>query len=383
MSEDIKLKLELYKDGKLSKTESESIEKEIEKYLAIKDYLDEKDEKMLEDLQRELDRNLAPENSFGKKINRKIITKISTLTLLTVLACLIIIPMLYLSAMSILGSTFRLDSDKFSEESVFSEQFMNMVFPEVRSGKSRDHTEFYKQSFTLSYNNGLSRKAQATELKFNYSFGKLKKPENLPGKRLQIFSRDDFHALNPQTYFNPASSEWNYLEEAADGTKAQIFVSFKSGYSPEKAFEMLGKQYFGNSNDNGVIMLADTGSTIVMANTNPVYFYERNKNSDSKQSETEYINKYSGFDNEVHKEAFAYGLNQIKKHRSLADYIIDNYSYEAGESIFDDTDTMLSYVEKNGVKYVGAVIKGDTKELLKLKDNPDIYACRVYDIVIW
>lgn len=38
---------------------------------------------------------------------------------------------------------------------------------------------------------------------------------------------------------------------------------------------------------------------------------------------------------------------------------------------------------KNGVQYVGALISGDAKELLKLKDNPNIYACHVEDIVVW
>lgn len=383
MSEDFRLKLELYRDGKLSAAERAFMEEEIERYSAIKDYLEEKDEQMIADLKKELDREAPTETSFSKRINRKMVAKIIRLSLITVLVCLIVLPMLYLAVMSFLGNAFRVDSNEFTADSVFSAQFMNMAFPQVRSGRAGDHTEFYKQTFTLTYTDGLSHKAQAAELAVNYSFGKLKKPEKPPEERLQTFSTDDFHALNPQTYFNPDSSEWNYLEEAPAGTKARIFVAFKSGLSPQKAFEALGKQYFQNESDNSILMLADTGSTIVMANTDPAYFYEQKNKSVSKQSELEYINKYNNGDNEIHKEVFLYGLNQIKKHSNIAGYIVENYSYGAGKVLFHNIGTMLSYVEENGVQYVGAVITGDTKELLELKNNPQVYACRVYDIVVW
>lgn len=43
----------------------------------------------------------------------------------------------------------------------------------------------------------------------------------------------------------------------------------------------------------------------------------------------------------------------------------------------------LSYIEKNGVCFIGAVVEGDSKELLKLKDNPYVHCINVENVVVW
>ena len=364
----------------LSETEITSVEKEIEKYIAIKEYLDDNDKEFIKELKEEMDQELPAPSSIGKKINRKIIKKIISLSLATILACVILIPMLYISVSSLLGRVFRVDATRFSNEQNFTRQFISMAFPQVKNTGGSNHTEFYNQKFVCSYIKGISNKAPSEEIEVNYSFGKLKKPTNSIDKGLQFFEKDKFYAINSQTYFKAA--EWNYLEKAPDGTKAQISITFKSKLSPQQAFTALGKQYFDPQKGFDITMLADIDSEIVLGNMDPASAYEANNKVFSKQDELDNINKFNAYDNDVHKQVLLYGLNQIKNHKNITDYITVNYS-ATREKLFENIDESISYVEKNGVQYVGALITGDTKELLKLKDNLNISDCTIEDLVVW
>lgn len=380
MKEDFRERLCLYKEGKLSSDEAALIEKALDKYTAIREFFDEDDEELLGNLKEELDKKAPVNNSSIKKINRKVVKKIISLSLVTILACLIFIPMLTLSAASLLGKAFRVSPDRFHREENFTAAFVNMAFPNVTAGGGSDHTEFYKQQFTCNYTNGISNKRQKGKIEVNYSFGKLMEPKNLPDSPLKTFPKDMFYAVNAETYFN--NNEWNYLEKAPEGTKAQIFVTFKSKLSPQQAIAVLGKEYVDPQNKITIDMLAYTGSEIVVKNMNPMSYYEHNNDSFSKQSELDFLNKFNAYEDAAQKEVLLYGLKEIKEHKNIVDYILSNYGVQ-GSGIFDDIDNAIEYVDKNGVQYVGALITGDTKELLKLKDNPNIYGCSVEDIVVW
>lgn len=381
MSDDFKEKLELYKAGKLSTSEAAAIEEDIEKYMAIKDYLQDIGGEFVEELKQELDSSIPAENLIKKKITKKISTRMIGISLATILTCLVLLPVLYITTMTVAGKVFRVDSTRFGQEENFTGQFLQMVFPQASYTGGRNHTEFYKQMFACNYKTGISRKSPYNTIEIYYAFGKLQKTKNTAGKPLEVFPSDSFYALHPETYFN--TGEWSDLEKAPEGTKAQIIVAFKSRLTPQQAIAALGKQYFDAEKDFTIRMLADTGSQITVGNPYiPAGYYSQSPNSASKNSELEFINKFNAYDNDVHKQMLLFGLGQIKKHRNIADVITLEYSVQR-EALFDDIDKQISYVDKNGVQYVGAVISGDTKELLQLKDNPIIYACRVEDIVVW
>lgn len=378
MSNDFKEKLQLYKEGMLNEAEAALIEKEIERYEAIREYLD--DDEIIHRCKEEMNSKVPEVSSVGKNINKKMVSKIISLSLATIFACLIIIPMLYISTVSLVGRATRIDSSRFAQERNFAEQFLKMSFPQVTTVGGSDHTEFHKQNFTCNYLEGIGRKAQIGKIEVNYSFGKLKKPKHTTNERLQFFYSDRFYAVNPKTYFN--STEWDYLSKAPEGTNAQIFITFKSKFNPQQVVTALGEQYFDSQKNFNITMLTDINSEIVISNINPAYFYEGNRTSISKQDELNYMNKFNAYENDVQKQVLLYGLKQIKNHKNIADYITGNYSGEL-ELVFEDIDGSISYVEKNGVQYIGALITGDTKELLKLKDNPNIFACSVEDLVVW
>lgn len=379
MSNDFKNKLQLYRKGMLSESETASIEEELEKYEAIKEYLDNTDEEYIEKLKEEMDNLVPQEKVIRKNINRKMIKRIISISLATILTCLILIPISYISISSLLGKMFRINSTRFVQEENFAKQFLNIIYPKVISIGGEDHTEFYNQNFTVKYIKGISHKASQDEIEVNYSFGRLKKNKGAHNKPLEFFYRDQFYAINSQTYFN--SKEWDYLEKAPKGTNAQIFITFKSKLSPQQALTTLGQQYMDSEKKFNITMLADVKSEIVLGNMNPAYYYEKSNSSLSKQDELTYINKFNSYDNDIQKQVLLFELNEIKKHKNIADYITANYSN--GKTIFKNIDNSISYVKENGVQYVGALITGDTKELLKLRNNPNIYACSVEEIVVW
>lgn len=381
MSDDFKKKLDLYKMGTLEESEAVEIEEEIEKYLTLKEYLCSNDAELIKDIKQELDSPIAGEDKIGRKINWKINLKIVKLSLITIIICLIALTILGISTASIVGKMFRLDSNRFVQEENFAGQFFQMVSPNLNYLRGSNHTEFYKQSFEITFLTGISRKSPTSTIELNYSFGRLQQPAETSDKPLKIFSSDSFYALNKQAYID--NKDWDYLEEAPAGTNSQILITFKSKLTPQQAKDAIGKQYFGLNSNFKTDMFINTDSTIVLRNTySPVYYYEKNNSSVSKSNEREFIDKFYEYDNDTHKEVFVFGLNEIKQYKNVADFITTNYSYKR-EPLFKDIDQMISYIDKNGVQYVGALISGDTKELLKLKNNPEIYSCRVEDIVVW
>lgn len=380
MNNNFKEKLQLYKAGRLNELEADAVEKEIDRFVSIREYLEENDDTFIEIIKEEMNQKISEESTIVKKINRKMLRKIISLSLVTIFVCLIVLPIIYLSTISLIGEATRVDSTRFVQEHIFTEQLMKMSFPQYTVKGGSDHTEFYKQNFTCNYSEGISRSALTNKIEVSYSFGRLKKPMSNRNNRLQFFYSDMFYAVNSQTNFN--STEWNILSKAPKGTKAQIFITFKTKLSPEQATMALGKEYLSLENDFNITMLADINSEIVLGNVDPVNYYENNRKYISKQEERDFITGYNNYDNDIHKQVMLYGLLQIKNHRRIADYVAVNFGFRA-DKVFKDIDESISYVEKNGVQYVGAIISGDTKELLKIKDNPNVVACTILDLVVW
>jgi|GEM_PF-3805696 len=380
MTEDFKERLDLYRKGELSTEETEKIEYELDRFAAIKDYLRQEEKLFETELKAGLDSGVPPEKLTGKRINRRMVARIARVTIITLLACIVIVPMLYLTTMSVLGSIFRIDADRFAQEQHFASDFIHMAFPGKAVVGGRNSTEFYKQDFSLELTKGISREAGRLELSVSCSFGRLKGPRSLFDEKLSYYKRDLFYAVNKDTYFIP--TEWSLLEKAPSGTSAQIFVTYRQKLKPGEAKAALGTQYFLPSGGFTVDMLADTGSTLALANFNPSYYYIANNGNSSKMDDTDFINSFDSYDDETHKEVMLYGLEQLKKHESIASYISEYYTY-GGRQALGDTGKMLEYVKSNGVRYIGAVISGDAKELLKLKENPEIFSCKVEEITVW
>ncbi len=376
MSEDFKERLDLYKKGELSNEEAEKIEGELDRFTAMSEYLRQEEKLFEAELKAELDSRVPAEKLTGKRINRKMVARIAKVTITTLLACIVIVPMLYLTTMSVLGGIFRIDGDGFAKRQHFANDFIHMAFPEKAVVGGRNSTQFYKQDFSWEFTNGIGKKADRLELSVSYSFGRLKNPGIVLEEKLSYYKRDLFYAVNKDTSFNPM--EWNLLEKAPSGTSAQIFVTYRHKLKPKEAKAALGAQYFRQAGGFTVDMLADTGSTLALANSNPSNYY----NISSKTSETDFINSFYSYDNEIHKEIMLYGLENIKENEDLASYISEYYTND-GRQALGDTGKMLEYVKNNGVLYIGAVISGDAKELLKLKENPEIYSCRVEEITVW
>jgi hypothetical protein len=78
---------------------------------------------------------------------------------------------------------------------------------------------------------------------------------------------------------------------------------------------------------------------------------------------------------EFEKKQFIALIKYMQKYDSIAKLIYPDYTF--------DYDQIIKYIEDNGVYYIGAVVEGDSKELLKLKNNPYVHCITIDKIVVW
>jgi hypothetical protein len=131
--------------------------------------------------------------------------------------------------------------------------------------------------------------------------------------------------------------------------------------------------------------LAAMASDYILANPSyysftPFYPYNKSNNNYAKYFESNNLKqiRYDNMDDKAHSESFISNLNLIKSNKRLLQVMYY-------EDMFENTniDDTIKDVENNGVKYVGMYISADSKELLKLKNNPMIQGVRVENIVVW
>lgn len=384
MSNAFKEKLELYRQGRLSSQEALAIEEEIGKYAAIKDYWDQQELELLEEIKQQMNMPAEVEGNLGRKIQSKLNKKMIVLSLITLCASILLLTVLGFTAFAQISKWTRVDSAPLQEERSYSAQLVHMISPTLNFTAGEMSTHFTDQSMTYFFREGISSNGQTPlhQLNITYKMGKLKSPEGTDQRWLRPLSSNLFYALASEPQMYPA--DWTYLENAPQGTKSQILVSFKSKLTPQEAVTMLGDSFLEEKSGFKVDMLADVGASIVLANSyNPALYVEQSKGiSSGKTEELALIDKFNNYDDEIHKATLMLGLEQLKEHRGMTEYLLRYYSMESPD-ILSQADEMIAYVNDNGVQYVGALLSGDTKELLKLRDNDAIYACQVKEITVW
>lgn len=382
MNNEFQEKLQLYKEGKLSQDEVTEIECEIDKFTAIMDYLNDDDKAFLEDLRQQIPSGNGEENRPAKLLKRRVNLRIIMMSAISVFSVLIVIIFLYFSTSKIVASLFGLSYKEAYVKRATIVQFAKMFNPQYESHRSGvDKLLFAQQDIHVSLDNTLGNTLiDETDIKVRYSFGRPVKSETSIARPL--LPMEAFSLLNGHE--SDAKSGFKTLKNAPQGTKAKILVEFNKALTPEQL-----KEHFINEISTvgttplEITPLAEMGSPFILANPSyykftPIYQYDENKNAKQIQSNNLKQNQYENMDNQAHKESFISNLSLIKSNKELLQVMYY-------ENIFENVniDDIIKQVENNGMKYMGAYISGDSKELLKLKDNPMIHCLRVETIVVW
>lgn len=379
MSNEFKEKLQLYKEGKLNLEDAAEIESEIERFIAISDYLDKDEMEFIEGLKQEMPQG-RDEKSDTKQLKRRVNLRIIMVTAFSVFSAFVIFIFLYFTASQITTSLFGLDYKESYVKRAAMVQLSQMFQPKYKFTSSTSSSSlFAQQGISVSLQNTLGNtKIDETEISVKYSFGK---PERAGEGIVPPLVYEDFvysagHEADPVSGFK-------VLENAPKGTKAKVFIEFSK---PLTAGQI--KEYFmdqiGNTDTAplDITPLAGTGSELVLANPSyflftPDYPYGNNDSKENGDKQLKY-NQYLNMEDEAHKESLIGNLNLIKRELKLLQAM---YYEDLLNNI--NIDDMIKYVETNGAQYVGIYISADTKELLKFKGSPLVHCMIVQNIVIW
>jgi hypothetical protein len=380
MSNEFKEKLQLYKERKLNQEDTAEIESEIERFIAISDYLDKDEIEFLEDLKQETHPGSRDETSNTKQLKLRVNLRIIMVTAFSVFSAFVLFIFLYFTASKITTSLFGLDYKESYVKRAAMAQFAQMFQPKYKFSSSTSGSSlFAQQNFSVSLQNTLGNtKIDETKISVKYSFGKPERAGEglVPPLVYEEFVYSGGHEADPVSGFK-------VLENAPQGTKAKILIEFNK---PLTAGQI--KEYFmdqiGNT-DNApldITPLAGTGSELVLANPSyflftPDYPYGNNNSKGNGDKELKY-NQYLNMDEGAHKESLIGNLNLIKRDLKLLQTM---YYEDLLNNI--NIDDIIKYVDINGAQYVGIYISADTKELLKFKGSSLIHCMRVQNIVIW
>jgi len=379
MNNEFQEKLQLYKEGKLSQNEKAEIEGEIDKFTAMMDYLNQDEKDFLEELRQQIPADNGKENSPAKLLKRRVNLRIIMMSAVSVFSVLIIIIFLYFTTSKIATSLFSLNTKESYVKRATVVQLAQMFHPQYESHRSGvGKSLFAQQNFRVYLDNTVGNTLiDETEIKVRYSFGRPVRLE--PSVALPLLPVEDLSMLN--SHESDSISGFKILEKAPQGTKAKILVEFNKPLTPEQLKEDFIDQIgIVDTTPLEFTPVTTIGSKFDVANPSyyrftPVYPYDNNNNLlDNNLKQIQYEN----MDNEAHKESFIKNLSLIKNNKSLLQVM---YYDDMLENI--NIDDIIKQVENNGVEYIGMYISADSKELLKLKDNPLIHCLRVQNIVVW
>ena len=253
-----------------------------------------------------------------------------------------------------------------------------MFIPQYKSNESSvSSSPFAQQNISVFLKNTVGNtKIDTTEISVKYSFGKpvKSKTNELP----PLISEEVVPTPNHES---DTISGFEILENAPHGTKSKIFVEFNRLLNAEDIKNFINN--LGNTvTPLDITPIAIIDSSFILANPSyyefrPVFPYDSNNAkllADNGVKQEQYLN----MDNQAHKDSLIGNLYTIKNNLNLLQTIFYN-------DMFNDVnfDGLIKNVEDNGAEYMGIYIIGDSKELMKLKENPLIHCMRVQNIVIW
>lgn len=380
MSNEFEKKLQLYKEGKLNQDEVAQIESDIDKFIAISDYLNNDEKEFLEELKQQISAGNGEENRNAKLLKRRVNLRIILITAFSVFSALVVFILISFAASNITTSWFGLDYKETYVKRETMVQLAQMFQPKYKSYRSSvDASLFAQQNISVSLENTVGNtKIDETEISVKYSFSKPVRSGRtvVPPLIFEDFPPSVVHESDPISGFK-------VLENAPQGTKAKIFVEFNKALTSQQIKEhFINKISTTDTAPLDITPIAAIGSKFVLANPSyyqyrPSFPYDRN-NAEQPEDNGLKQSQYESMDDRAHKESLIGNLNLIKSNLRLLQVM---YYEDMFENI--NIDDMIKQVENNGVEYVGMYISAGSKELLNLKDSPLIHCMRVDNIVIW
>lgn len=371
MSSEFQERLQLYRDGKLCEEDAREVEREIDKFSAISEFLNYDEKSFLEDLKQDIASKEEHEKIKSKPLKHRVNSRIITTSVVSILLILVIIPVLYFSASAVVNSLFALNSEKLFGQSQAMAQLHQIFQPEYKiTGSSMSSLGFAQQDVSVSFIDSIGNtKIDNGKINVRFSFGK--PVISGTGEFPNLLSSHQFYALDRD--MGSQALDFDSLEKAPKGTKAKVLVGFSKTLTPMEVGELFQNQ----DGSMEIVPLASGGTDLVLANPS-CFINKAFYSSDKMKYNTGMQDKYDSMDNKAQSESFIGNLNIIKDNRNLLEAMYNDSILNGS-----DIDGMIKFVGDNGIKYAGAYISADSKELLELKGNPLIHSLEALNIVVW
>ncbi|GAA4842789.1 anti-sigma factor [Paenibacillus vulneris] len=381
MSEHFKRQLQDYAEGKLTGSEKEQLEQELDKMEAYQNYLNEilgKEE------ERGPLQDGAASTSKEASLLRKGKWKARLQTALTAIGILISLTMVS----AILTGLFYGLGDRSAVYQDVISSAISLTRPNLSVSGGSNSSAF----FTMDYKGTLRKKIGSMEssigdFQFSFLLG-------WPGIE-QTTWRNEASASGAYLFQLPdakhkADPEWSRLEKLPEGTVSEVFVSLDRLYTTDELLKLLE-----NKNMDPVWFAAYTDQEkrteddpAVMAPvgfpSTPIWHKKDMKVNSYEEQKTGWFSKVV-ITSSSSPGVQAYGDGQIREQNFMDTlHLLQQYSRITQRlAPWLRLDSAVQYLEANGVKLYGVVLTGPTKELLKLQQEPWVSTIRVGEVRLW
>lgn len=378
-------KLSLYREGRLNPDEAKEIEEEIKKVSAILDYVQEEEIQFTKDLSME-EPYISPLPPVDpKKIKRQINLRIVATTALTAVFVWMALIALYFLGSKIVTSLFAMDGpDAYVERSALT-QIVELFQPDYHVRTSHNSSSTYARgTFGVGYERRIGHNAMdERELTIEYRFGK---PKQLweTSYRMDYLTLDAFG--DPSDMEGYAEESFAILERAPSGTTSKVFILFQNPLTPEEMKAQFLDPLYPDLQEGLVDSLATplvvVDSKLVLAHANYYDYTDQYPFDPSFQEQNEKLpglhQAFDAYDNQTHTDSMIGNLHLLKDREALLEVLFYKDFLKAV-----DLDAAIASLEKEGVRYFGAYFEADTKSILSLQSNPNVYSMMVEQIVLW
>lgn len=189
-------------------------------------------------------------------------------------------------------------------------------------------------------------------------------------------------------------SDWEQLENLPEGTVSSAYISFNEFLETDKVFELFDNYnleilWFGVQKGD----MSDEYEIDFISSPDPFFFgfpaspiwLEEDMHTVERQEEKGWFG--SGTVSETSSSpTYEYGDSKILHEQFFKVlHFLSNHEKLANKYVWDDLhiDETIQYFEENGINHYGVVVTGPTKELLKLRENDEIYALQLDETRLW
>ncbi|MCT2534805.1 anti-sigma factor [Aquibacillus koreensis] len=379
MSDEFKRKLEAYEKGELSETELEAFEKELDKFEAYQEHLQENGP------QEQVKNPIKDKNQ--KKILRRGKWKARFQTAFMAIGLFIaftIIASIFTSIYFTWGKPDRLEVYRS-----IIDHTLTVTDPYGYMGGTSTNTKAY---FNLEATRDLNKMVgheyiQVGELEVNFLFSLMAIPEE---KHYGRKTQDDPAFTYPKSG-SRGMSDWNQLEDLPEGTVVSAYVSFSELLETNEVFDS-----FQGKNMDLLWLAVDTGMENKSPDegiifdpigfpTSPIWHdddFTVTEHTEEKfglfggkvVGETAVSPNYEDGDYGVLQEQFIKTLAFLEQHESKADKLVWGNM---------NLSERMEYLNEHGFQHYGAVVTGPTKEILQLQNEEWIAELEVDEVAFW